>query len=121
MLLLLLLVVVLSLRSPTTIYKYIFQSYVLSLSFCCSYFSDECLFQAQHVLAHKKGERTERLSEGMKDVWIAIISLFLFILFFFDLNFIFADDDFVESNGVKRIIQALHAHTWPNLKLKSMH
>ncbi|KAK7478404.1 hypothetical protein BaRGS_00030329 [Batillaria attramentaria] len=29
------------------------------------------------------------------------------------------DCDFVESNGVKRIIQALHAHTWPNLELKS--
>lgn len=47
---------------------------------------------------------------------------FIFVYFvFFYLNFIFADDDFVESNGVKRIIQALHAHTWPNLKLKSMH
>lgn len=28
------------------------------------------------------------------------------------------EDDFVESNGIKRIIQALHAHTWPNLVLK---
>ncbi|XP_046549922.1 alpha- and gamma-adaptin-binding protein p34-like [Haliotis rubra] len=28
------------------------------------------------------------------------------------------EDDFVETTGIKRIIQALHAHTWPNLILK---
>ncbi|KAK7115956.1 alpha- and gamma-adaptin-binding protein p34-like [Littorina saxatilis] len=29
------------------------------------------------------------------------------------------DDDFVETVGPKRIVQALHAHTWPNLTMKS--
>ncbi|KAL8616662.1 hypothetical protein ACOMHN_031644 [Nucella lapillus] len=29
------------------------------------------------------------------------------------------DDDFVETTGAKRIVQALHAHTWPNLTLKN--
>jgi hypothetical protein len=28
------------------------------------------------------------------------------------------DDDFAETLGMKRIIQALHAHTWPNLVMK---
>ncbi|XP_046366789.2 alpha- and gamma-adaptin-binding protein p34-like [Haliotis rufescens] len=28
------------------------------------------------------------------------------------------EDDFVETTGIRRIIQALHAHTWPNLELK---
>ncbi|CAH1796246.1 unnamed protein product [Owenia fusiformis] len=31
------------------------------------------------------------------------------------------EDDFPETTGVKRIIQALHAHTWPNLELKENH
>lgn len=30
-----------------------------------------------------------------------------------------SDDDFKETTGAKRIVQALHAHTWPNLTLKS--
>ncbi|XP_057365652.1 alpha- and gamma-adaptin-binding protein p34-like [Daphnia carinata] len=29
------------------------------------------------------------------------------------------DDDFPETLGIERIIQALHAHSWPNLELKS--
>jgi hypothetical protein len=29
------------------------------------------------------------------------------------------DDDFPETLGTDRIIQALHAHSWPNLELKS--
>ncbi|XP_076444020.1 alpha- and gamma-adaptin-binding protein p34-like [Babylonia areolata] len=29
------------------------------------------------------------------------------------------DDDFAETTGAKRIVQALHAHTWPNLTLKN--
>ncbi|RUS81543.1 hypothetical protein EGW08_010713 [Elysia chlorotica] len=29
------------------------------------------------------------------------------------------DDDFPETKGLARIIQALHAHTWPNLELKN--
>ncbi|XP_052277320.1 alpha- and gamma-adaptin-binding protein p34-like isoform X2 [Dreissena polymorpha] len=28
------------------------------------------------------------------------------------------EDDFMETTGLKRIIQALHAHTWPNLLMK---
>ncbi|XP_041360600.1 alpha- and gamma-adaptin-binding protein p34-like [Gigantopelta aegis] len=28
------------------------------------------------------------------------------------------ENDFPETTGIKRIIQALHAHSWPNLKLK---
>ncbi|GFO24444.1 alpha- and gamma-adaptin-binding protein p34-like [Plakobranchus ocellatus] len=28
------------------------------------------------------------------------------------------DDDFPETKGLSRIVQALHAHTWPNLELK---
>ena len=28
------------------------------------------------------------------------------------------DDDFAETLGMNRIIQALHAHTWPNLEMK---
>ncbi|GFS10088.1 alpha- and gamma-adaptin-binding protein p34-like [Elysia marginata] len=28
------------------------------------------------------------------------------------------DDDFPETTGLARIIQALHAHTWPNLQMK---
>ena len=28
--------------------------------------------------------------------------------------------DFQETTGVKRIVQALHAHTWPNLEMKGM-
>jgi len=28
------------------------------------------------------------------------------------------EDDFPESTGIKRVIQALHAHMWPNLILK---
>jgi len=27
------------------------------------------------------------------------------------------EDMFIESTGIKRIIQALHAHTWPNLEM----
>lgn len=30
------------------------------------------------------------------------------------------EDDFVETTGVKRIVQALHAHTWPNLQMKGI-
>lgn len=29
------------------------------------------------------------------------------------------EDDFPETLGMERIIQALHAHSWPNLELKS--
>ncbi|KAK6179780.1 hypothetical protein SNE40_012062 [Patella caerulea] len=29
-----------------------------------------------------------------------------------------SEDDFAETTGIKRIIQALHAHTWPNLCMK---
>ncbi|XP_060606643.1 alpha- and gamma-adaptin-binding protein p34-like [Ruditapes philippinarum] len=28
------------------------------------------------------------------------------------------EDDFLETTGIKRIVQSLHAHTWPNLNLK---
>ena len=28
------------------------------------------------------------------------------------------EDDFVETTGVSRIVQALHAHTWSNLKMR---
>ncbi|KAL4227850.1 hypothetical protein ACF0H5_013288 [Mactra antiquata] len=28
------------------------------------------------------------------------------------------EDDFVETTGIKRIVQCLHAHTWPNMDLK---
>ncbi len=28
------------------------------------------------------------------------------------------EDDFQESTGIKRVIQALHAHVWPNLTMK---
>ena len=29
------------------------------------------------------------------------------------------DDDFPETLGLQRIVQALHAHSWPNLLLRS--
>lgn len=29
-----------------------------------------------------------------------------------------AEQDFIETNGIKRVIQALHAHVWPNLVMK---
>lgn len=29
-----------------------------------------------------------------------------------------AEQDFIETNGIKRVIQALHAHIWPNLVMK---
>lgn len=29
-----------------------------------------------------------------------------------------AEQDFLETTGVKRVIQALHAHLWPNLRMK---
>ncbi|XP_054278105.1 alpha- and gamma-adaptin-binding protein p34-like [Macrosteles quadrilineatus] len=29
-----------------------------------------------------------------------------------------AEQDFVETTGIKRVVQALHAHVWPNLTLK---
>lgn len=29
------------------------------------------------------------------------------------------DDGFKEANGIERIVQALHAHTWPNLVIKN--
>ena len=32
--------------------------------------------------------------------------------------FFIKDDDFKDTYGVPRIIQALHAHTWPNLLMK---
>ena len=28
------------------------------------------------------------------------------------------EDDFIETTGIKRIVQALHAHTWSNLQMK---
>ncbi|XP_053405580.1 alpha- and gamma-adaptin-binding protein p34-like isoform X2 [Mercenaria mercenaria] len=31
------------------------------------------------------------------------------------------EDDFKETTGIKRIVQSLHAHTWPNLDLKEDH
>ena len=45
---------------------------------------------------------------------------FCYIYYNVCLFLIFADD-FFETTGVKRIIQALHAHTWPNLVLKGNH
>lgn len=41
------------------------------------------------------------------DIYLHFLSFFLF------------SDDFPETVGVARIIQALHAHTWPNLVMKS--
>ncbi|RZF31894.1 hypothetical protein LSTR_LSTR015803, partial [Laodelphax striatellus] len=29
-----------------------------------------------------------------------------------------AEQDFLETTGIKRVIQALHAHVWPNLAMK---
>lgn len=29
-----------------------------------------------------------------------------------------AEQDFVETTGIKRVVQALHAHVWPDLVLK---
>lgn len=31
------------------------------------------------------------------------------------------DDDFPETLGMQRIVQALHAHSWPNMELKGSH
>ena len=31
---------------------------------------------------------------------------------------VFFSDDFPETTGVKRIVQSLHAHMWPNLEMK---
>lgn len=28
------------------------------------------------------------------------------------------EQDFLETTGVKRVVQALHAHLWPNLHMK---
>jgi len=28
------------------------------------------------------------------------------------------EDDFKESNGIKRIVEALSAHTWPRMSMK---
>ncbi|KAG8336240.1 hypothetical protein J6590_048462 [Homalodisca vitripennis] len=29
-----------------------------------------------------------------------------------------AEQDFIETTGIKRVVQALHAHVWPNLTMK---
>jgi len=28
------------------------------------------------------------------------------------------EQDFIETTGIKRVVQALHAHLWPNLHMK---
>lgn len=28
------------------------------------------------------------------------------------------EQDFIETTGIKRVVQAMHAHLWPNLQMK---
>jgi hypothetical protein len=28
------------------------------------------------------------------------------------------EQDFIETTGIKRVVQAMHAHVWPNLRMK---
>jgi hypothetical protein len=28
------------------------------------------------------------------------------------------EQDFIETTGIKRVVQAMHAHLWPNLRMK---
>lgn len=49
---------------------------------------------------------------------MTIVTLIVDIYLHF-ISFLLFSDDFPETVGVARIIQALHAHTWPNLVMKS--
>lgn len=53
-----------------------------------------------------------------------VVFLPLFQLFseehLLDIVLLLFPDDFEETTGIKRIIQALHAHTWSNLEMKGI-
>lgn len=57
-----------------------------------------------------------RLTEAVGS-FLALIFSNVHLLYIVLLLFI---DDFEETTGIRRIIQALHAHTWSNLEMKGI-
>lgn len=63
-------------------------------------------------------ERQQKLQQHCTDLFVFIVHVLLIFVFSLTLSLLPLSDDFPESTGVKRIIQALNANVWSSVKMK---